>query len=424
MHIWQINPYGPLPGESWREYRTVLAGRAFVAANHTVMWWVANFEHRSKTFRSAGYEVRSPFPGFDVAIVPTTSYRQHMSIQRIQFERTFARRVVEAADRHRRPDLIVLGEPALFTAAPIVALSKRWKIPIMLDVGDLWPELFEIALPRLLSSLGNVIFWPLYARRAALARYSSGYVAVSRDYLALFQRLAPRRAAAVVYWGVDVEGVRQEMRASTSIPEAVATRAKGPDDFWVVYAGTLGPNYDVAILSAAELLKPNRNVTIFIAGDGESRGDVEHGIAHRALANCVFLGSLPATTVAKLYSACDAALSTYVGRSTVSMPIKAYDYFAAGLPIINSLGGDLEHFVTTRKVGLQYTPEDPRSLADAILVLARDAGLRRSFAENAARLGAEFDWRIQYKGFVNVAEQILERPTAAAQPSAPVRSST
>src|SRR4051794_28250951 len=90
MHAWLVNPYGPLPSESWREYRAGLADSALVAAGHTVTWWVANFEHRSKTFRATDWETRTPLPGFEVILVPTTSYKRHISIERIRFEQTFA----------------------------------------------------------------------------------------------------------------------------------------------------------------------------------------------------------------------------------------------------------------------------------------------------------------------------------------------
>jgi glycosyltransferase involved in cell wall biosynthesis len=407
MHVWQVNPYGALPGESWREFRTVLAARALVQAGHTVTWWVANFEHRSKAFRTAGWERRPLFAGFDAEIVPTSAYQRHISMKRIAFERTFALRIREHANRAARPDVIVLTEPALFTAAPIVALAEDWSVPIVLDIGDLWPELFQLALPRSARRLAPALFAPLYWRRARLARRASGYISVTRDYLALLQSIAPRSAAAVAYWGVDVSGIRAELVAPTPLPP-MAARAKRPGEVWAVYAGTLGPNYDIrTILGAAERLRSaGVDITIFIAGDGVSRGEVEAAIRDRSLTNCHFLGPLPAATVTKLYSVCDVALSTYVRESTVSMPIKAFDYFAAGLPVVNSLGRDLGALVTSRAVGLQYEAENPEALASALRVLAADVEGRARMAANAARLGEEFDWRVQYREYVHVVEAV------------------
>jgi glycosyltransferase involved in cell wall biosynthesis len=411
MHVWLVNPYGALPGEAWREYRTVLAARALVAAGHTVTWWVANFEHRSKRFRGHAFELRTLFDGFDAAIVPTTGYSAHVSVGRIRFERTFARRVRAIARTWPAPAVIVLGEPALFTSKPIVALAKELGVPLMLDMADLWPELFQIALPRLLRPFGRSLFAPLYRRRANLVRGCQGYVAVTRDYLALLQSIAPRSQSAVVYWGVDVAAVRREMADQSPLPAAIAERRKSDGDFWVVYAGTLGPNYDtLSILRAAEALRDTSpEITIFIAGDGASRTEVEATIAERSLHNCVFLGSLPPAAVTRIYARCDAALSTYVRESTVSMPIKAFDYLAAGLPIINSLGRDLGWFVDTHEVGVAYEPGNAAALADAIRTLAGDRVRLGRLAANAVRLGEQFDSRVQYARYVEVAEAVAAR---------------
>jgi glycosyltransferase involved in cell wall biosynthesis len=415
MHVWLVNPYGSLPSESWREYRTVLVARALVNAGHTVLWWVANFEHRSKEFRTTSFEVRDFDPGFRVALVPTTGYERHISLARIRFEQRFADTVGARAAAEAPPDLIILIEPALFTSRVILKLAEQLDVPLMLDVVDLWPELFLIALPKPLRFLGSLLFALLYARRAKLVRRSAGYVAVSRDYLALMQSIAPRIAAAVVYVGVDVVGVRQQMSDErVALPDIVKSRAKAPGDVWLVYAGTLGSNYDTeTLLRAAAMLSSTPGITIFVAGDGPGRAMVEEAIAAHSLESCIFLGTLPAETVARLYSVCDAALSTYVGDSTVSMPVKAFDYFAAGLPIINSLGRDLGWLVHAREAGLQYEAENAASLADAIRSIAADAPRRLRMAENAARLGEEFDIRLQYRHFVDVAEQVAREYAGA-----------
>jgi glycosyltransferase involved in cell wall biosynthesis len=415
MHVWLVNPYGALPGEAWREYRAVLAARALVAAGHTVTWWVANFEHRSKRFRGAEFEVRPLFEGFEAAIVPTTGYQRHISFGRVRFEQRFAAGVRALGRAAARPDVIVLGEPALFTSGPVLELARELSVPLMLDMADLWPELFQIALPRVARPLGRLLFAPLFRRRARLVRASDGYVAVTRDYLELLQSIAPRENSAVVYWGVDVHAVRREMADAVPLPAAIVSRQKAEGDFWVVYAGTLGPNYDIrTILRAAELLRDAApQVTVIIAGDGASRHEVEQTIAERALTNCVFLGSLPPAVVTRVYGLCDAALSTYVRDSTVSMPIKAFDYFAAGLPIVNSLGRDLGWFVSTHDVGVQYEPENPRALADVVRSLASDRQRRDRMARNAAELGMRFHSPVQYARFVEVAEAVA----ATGQPA-------
>jgi glycosyltransferase involved in cell wall biosynthesis len=402
MNVWMVNPYGALPGEGWREYRTSLAARAFDAAQHDVTWWVSNFDHRSKVYRRAEPSTITISPRFRIQIVPSNGYERHVSFARIRYERTFAARMHDRALTEPPPDVIVLGEPALFTASPIVELADKWRVPLVLDVEDLWPELFNIALPKGLRWTGRFFFAPFYRRRARLLRRADGYIAVTKDYLDLMMSIAPKSHAAVCYCGVDVGTLRRALGAPTPLPVPVSERLRRPGEIWAIYAGTLGPSYDIAsILSAAgQLQTAGVPVTLFIAGDGASRGAIVRRIRDQALGNCVFLGRLDAATLTKIYSMCDVGLCTYVQGSTVSMPLKAFDYFAAGLPIINSLGRDLGGLVASRHVGLQYTPQDAGSLARAIRHLAEHPALRESMAANSARLGEEFDYQSQYQRYV------------------------
>ncbi len=416
MHIWLINPYGALPGEAWREYRTVLAGRALIAAGHTATWWVASFEHRSKSFRVSSWDTRSLLPGFNAIIVPTSGYRRHISLDRIRFERTFARNVRRGAHRAPHPDVIVLSEPALFTSRSVLRLARELRVPLVLDIIDLWPELFQLALPRWLRSYSGYLFAPFFRRRAALFHQAAAYIGVSADYLALAQSVSPHEVAVVCYWGADIEKIRSEMRQDVLLPPAVSSRTKSSEEVWAIYAGTLGPSYDInTIISAAEgLQRDGAKITILIAGDGVSRDEIQSAIAERKLSNCIFLGLLDAAALSALYRKCDVALCTYVAASTVSMPIKAFDYFAAGLPIVNSLARDLGDLVRTRQLGVQYVAEDPVSLAKALIRLAANAGQRTLFARNATQLASEFDWHLQYQAYVTVIETVAMTKEAAS----------
>jgi glycosyltransferase involved in cell wall biosynthesis len=408
MNVWMVNPYGALPGDAWREYRTSLAARAFDAARHEVTWWVSDFDHRSRVHRRFASSTVNVSPRFRIHIVAGRGYARPISFGRIRFERAFARHVCQRAVNERRPDVILLREPALFTASAIVDLADRWSVPLVLDIEDLWPELFHIALPKGLRWMGRLLFDPLYRRRARLLRRADGYIAVTQDYLDLAMSIAPKSYAALAYSGVDLQALRQELASTTPLPVAIRERVRAPGELWAIYAGTLGLNYDIpSIVSAARHLQAaGIPATIFIAGDGPSREATAQSIRKHQLNNCVLLGRLDAATLTKLYARCDVGLCTYVKGSTVSMPLKAFDYFAAGLPIINSLGRDLGAFVSSRKVGLQYVPQDAGSLAHAIRQLAEHPELRAQMAENSARLGEELDCRLQYERYVKTVTDV------------------
>jgi len=409
LTVWIINPYGGLPGEGWRDYRSTLIANALAQAGHNTVWWVSNFEHRSKRFRTPDWTDVQVNPRFLIRMVPSTAYASHISLARIRYEKTFARRVFERALTCAPPDVIVLAEPALFVAPSILRLVERWHAKLIVDIIDLWPELFHIILPRRLSRLGRWLFWPYYRRRAALFRKADAVVAVTRDYLAVAQNVARAKTSEVIYWGVDIGAVEAaDMSATGYIPQSLRNRTKRPGEVWAIYAGTLGDNYDIrTILTAAEILGAEQcPVTLLIAGEGPLRGEVLAAIENKRLGNLLYLGELSAQDVTHIYKLCDIALSTYRAGSTVSMPIKAYDYMNAGLPMVNSLERELGSIVREKNIGIQYTPENPVSLASALRELVENPDLRRRMGENAKRMGVSFDATCQYRKFVRVVERV------------------
>lgn len=400
MKVWIINPYGNIPGEGWRTYRTTLIANAFTAKGHQVVTWVSNIQHRSKEKRAETWKDVDVNPDYLIKIVPSTPYSGHISFARIKYERNYARNLrTEALKMSERPDLIILAEPALFISAIIMDVVKQKKCKLLVDVIDLWPELFAILLPKRLAFIDKILFSPLYYRRRQLLKKADGIIAVSKDYLKLATKVNPNVPNDVVYWGLEVEEVK---KLTTTIFESPTLQqlVKNENDIWVVYAGTLGPNYDIkTIVASAHLLaKTAPFIKIIVAGDGPLKDLIEHPL--------VYVGSLTSADVSLLYTKCDLALSSYVAESTVSMPIKAYDYLASGLPLVNSLGRDLGQFVVTNEVGLPYVAEDANSMCEAIKILASDKNLRIQMRNNALALADNFDAKVQYQKVVKVAEQI------------------
>ncbi|MEJ5994842.1 glycosyltransferase [Pedobacter sp. Du54] len=410
MKIWIINPYGNIPGEGWRTYRTTLIANAFVENGHQVVSWVSNIQHRSKERRAETWKDVQVNPNYLIKIVPSVPYSSHISFARIQYERTYAKNLRERAlglgewrNAHLdEPDLIILAEPALFLSDIILDVVKQKKCKLLVDIIDLWPELFSILLPKRFTFIDKILFFPLYYRRRQLLKKADGIIAVAKDYLKLALKANPQVPNDVVYWGLEVSEVKS-LTSNAFVSPLLQQLQKQENEIWVVYAGTLGPNYDIkTIVACAKLLaKTAPHVKIIVAGDGPLRNLVSH-----SQANLIYVGSLTSADVSLLYTKCDMALSSYVGASTVSMPIKAYDYLASGLPLINSLGRDLGTFVVQEVVGLPYLAEDVNSMAASILTLATDSELRHKMGGNALALSDQFDAKIQYQKVVQVAEQI------------------
>lgn len=406
MNIWIVNPYGTLPGEGWREYRSHMLAHALIERGHEVTWFISDFMHRSKTYRaSTGHVVN----GISIVPIHASAYARNISFKRIAYERSFGASFFAQAQQLNPPDTVVIADPSLFYSAPVLQYCKMVGSKLVLDVLDLWPELFAVVLPERLRWLERVAFAPLYARRARLVAAADGVAAVTGDYLETVCPITkyPGKLRQVAYLGVDLREFQRPPNNAEMVAELAAFRQGAR--MVVTYAGTLGDAYDMdslggAVESCARLGLPIRFV---VAGDGPKR-ELFQGLATRWPTTLRFMGVVPAQELATLYSQSDVGLMSYVAGSTVSMPVKFFDYLAGGLAVVNSLGREAGAFVSRHQAGLNYTPQNLDSLMQALQTLAGNETLLRSCKARALALAEGFDSRRQHDRLADFIERVHE----------------
>lgn len=164
--------------------------------------------------------------------------------------------------------------------------------------------------------------------------------------------------------------------------------------FTAVYVGGLSAAR--GILDLLQVLDLLPGMRLVLAGVFFDR-DTERAVKARALRNeqLVFLGRLPPDQVPGLLRSADAGLVCLhpLPNHVRSMPLKLFEYMAAGLPVVASDFPLWEEIISGCSCGLTVTPGDPRSIAVALEKLARNPVLRRRLGENGARAWAEkYNW--------------------------------
>jgi glycosyltransferase involved in cell wall biosynthesis len=413
MNIWLIYPYGSLPGEGFRPDRPNMVAEALSNFGHTVTWWGSNFEHRTKKFRSDDWLEIEVSPLNKTILVPTSGYEKNISLDRIKSENEYASKIYKHWKDESCPDVIIMGDPSLFISKSIKKIVKESNCLLVLDIGDLWPELFHIILPKYLEYFGKIIFAPLYFRRKKLYRNADAIIGFTQNYLELARKIAPKlpkNQTETVYFGMNVTEQRSENELTDNSILKKFELYKKEDEVFVIYASTLGNNYDLKTLLEVGKIIENKNykVKILIAGAGPLSQYVQNYIIENKLSKLIYLGNPTPKEMNSIYSVCDIGLSMYLNSSTVSMPIKAFHYFCYGLPIINSLIGDVSSFITKYNAGINYHAEDVNSFINALLELSSNAEKRKTMALNSFELASVFDIRNQYSNYVKFIEKIWE----------------
>jgi len=162
-----------------------------------------------------------------------------------------------------------------------------------------------------------------------------------------------------------------------------------PEKFEILSVGRLAPVKGVPILLAAieKLVRDGRRVRLRLAGDGPSRKSLEEEAARRGLSEHVrFEGSLKAPAVLALYRETDIFVQSSFAEG---VPVVLMEAMAMEIPCVATRITGIPELIHDGIDGLLVTPSSVDELADAIVRLMDDAGLRRRLGESARRQVSE-----------------------------------
>jgi glycosyltransferase involved in cell wall biosynthesis len=314
----------------------------------------------------------------------------------------------ERASQAPKPDVIVAHDPPQVNGHFGLRLARKHGVPLVVDTVDLWPEFFVRAMPKAIRPMAQIAALPLFAWRKRNWRAAAAYTSLARPYLDVVLDVADperRKPAVVAYNGIDVA----EFRSHLSGDELENLPPKQPNEIRAVFAGTLGPSYDVpAMLAAARRAeKECPQLRLVIAGDGPYRPDVEARAQEGK--NVLYAGKLAVDRLVRLYASCDIGLCAYGPFSNVEMPDKIYDYTAAGLAVVNSLVGEVRGFIEREKIGLNYQAGDGDDLFLALSRLAEDDKAMADFKVRSWNVGEEFENAKQIAGLADMIEKVATK---------------
>ena len=343
-------------------------------------------------------------------MVPTTSYKKNVGLGRILRDSIFAFRTYQKGIKLPRPDCIFYSESPLNFGYAGFMLARNHKCPVIFHQMDLWPELMENLFPCRLRLLSKIIFAPFYCSRRYVYKRLNAVTALARTYLEVPLKEAPilaSRPNALIYNGIDVKKFRESLVKTEKFIKLIPARKNG--ELRAIFAGSLGPSYDIkTLLNVTELLfNKGSKLKIIIAGDGPLKSMVEDYAFHHPNYPLIFLGKLNPEDLRSLYALCDIGLCSYSNKSNVEMPDKIYDYTAAGFAVINSLNGEVSSLIKKFKFGLQYSPGDCNDLFKKLQMLERNPSLLKKMTSNSYDIGMKFDVHIQNKKLINLFQEVV-----------------
>ena len=243
---------------------------------------------------------------------------------------SFALLAIWTALRHaERPDVIVVESPPLFLGLSGIALGRWHRVPMILNISDLWPQsAIEMGVVRssLLIGLATLLENYIYRNAHAIAGQTEGIVNDIRPRVSIPVELITN--------GVDPE--RFEHLAETR--PKLRARYGFNERFVIGYTGLHGLAYDLqGVLQVAKRMQAEAPQVLFaFFGDGPSKQRCRDLAESSMLTNVRFFEPQPAASMPGVLSALDAAIvplkESKFFRGT--LPSRLFECMAAKLPII------------------------------------------------------------------------------------------
>ena len=276
-------------------------------------------------------------------------------------------------------DLVIVSLPPISVGFIGLKIAKKRKIPLVLDLGDLWPEAAEetgylkknFLYRYTLRKAKN-----LYQRATVILVNSPGIL----ENLVCFYGLS-RDKVIYIPNGADLEFFEDNYNTSI-IDERYSLKGK----FVVLYTGILGlAQAPEIMLQTADLMQENDQIVFLIVGSGPKEKELRDMLKKLNLKNVILTGQRPREEMPLFVSRADVCLATYKNSPVFekNIPSKIFDYMASGKPTIINLEGEASEIILKAQAGLVALPENSESLKEAILKIYQNPILKTKMGQSA-----------------------------------------
>ena len=340
--------------------------------------------HLARQLRRLDHEVRifAPSSRADVDFDTAEFYRigspisvpVNDSVARITLSFHLADRVAAIIERERF-DVLHFHEP-LMPALPITMLRMSQTA----NVGTF----HAFAKSNMGYFYGRPILEPY------LAHLHRG-IAVSEPAKAFVNRYFPDFPLKVIPNGIDV---------SLFHPGHAPIRHLRDERVNILFVGRLEKRKGLGyLLKGYEFMKPRiPNSRLIVVGDGPLRGSVESYISRHRVPDVVMAGYVPDSVLPRYYCSADIFCAPATGAE--SFGIVLLEAMATGLPVVATEIDGYMSVLEPGKDSLTVRPKGWAELGAALVILARDADLRRRMGAYGLQKARRYAWE-------EVASQVL-----------------
>lgn len=308
----------------------------------------------------------------------------------------------------QRPNVIVASSPDFFHVVAGWLLAVRYRVPFVMEVRDLWPEIFE--------DMGVLSNKPLLWLLRALARFmyhrAAAVITVTQGYAEqlVAQSVAAEKVFVIPNAVADAELEKMDSVLNSHAGESLRSELHiNPLTKVVLYIGNHGQAQALGqVIDAARLLVKRSDIQFVLVGDGADKKRLES--LAKGVPNVQFLGNQPKEKVWSFYAMCTVSLSCLrnIPSFATTVPSKIFEIMAARTPLIACVEGEAAQLVDQSGGGVVVPPEAPDKLAAAITSLVDAPDRRESMAKSGrAFVDKQRRYSVLAKQYLGILQKVV-----------------
>jgi len=370
MNVWlfKLGEQTPLDEGDPKLSRTAMLAEEFHRAGHDVIWWMATYDHLSKTQRSTKDIVKEVRPGYQIRMLFTTGYRRNVSVQRIIDHWVFDRRLKDEIERLPKPDVIVAAYPTIGACKVLTRYAIANDVPIFIDVRDMWPDIFREYLPAVARRMYPLMFRKQIRGARFVFSNADGIIGITDEFIDWALGYTRRARCESDY--VAPLAYNEAPLTPAGLNKGLeywASQGIAHQDQVICFFGVLSKKIDLRAIASAmpSLSERFPRLKLVLCGNGDELEYVRSLFKGRE--NVLFPGWVEKAQILTLMHLSKLGLAPYVADRPdflMSIPTKIIEYFAGSLPVLTSLKGVSLRVITENRCGRYY--HDPESFIDAV----------------------------------------------------------
>lgn len=393
MRVWLLSIGEPLPynGNQSRLWRSGHLADALSRKGHQVCWWTSTFDHKEKRHLSSK-DTTWPFrTRCELRMLHAMSYSKNISWKRLVNHRQLGKKFLQQAAYLPRPDVIISSLPTLDFCSAASCYGRQFNVPVVLDLRDLWPDIFVDVAPALVRKPVRLMLSPFFRQIRKACSRATALTGITEAFVDWGLDKAGRTRSALDHaFPMGYSSCKPSSKEINDASLFWKTHGVTPDngEFIVCFFGTLGRHFEAStVMETATNLAPlGTPIRFVICGTGE-QANAWHRQGDR-LANVTMPGWVNRAQIWSLMRMSSVALAPYISTHDFSrsLPNKSIEYLSAGLPVLSSLQGVLSELLQKEQCGITYENGNSQQLADILLSLPGDTRRCGTMSTNAKSL--------------------------------------